>query len=544
MVRDILDFLRENKYGNDSLTSKHFPLTNKEFVDIFNFCYSYLNPHIPEVLSYQRNEEIIISILQKELKYPGQLSKTNLITMGSLHSWPMALGALSYLCERAKLALKIRENMEKIAFPNVDKQGFPINSRMSKAQLKHECIMDCYRKFHNGQDTYEDELDKFSEDLMELEEVSPEELRRLDEEHKHEKQRLHAYQEQTAEFEKRKILKSAMEKDVEQLTDYTKKMRRNKQELEQKNEVSKGKVAVLDEQIREKLKELEEVKANKLLNSGGGISGLNTQQLVVEARLRIEEVEERLNQLQNEKWQQELLVSRSIEKVDNYCREFNNLCVQLNISSGDSFLNLQTPVLNAGTVNHDPRIPEIRSILTDMLAEKKSRREQIWEQVNKNTASIKAKDEELKTSRDRSAKLKSAVVELETEMASLKVETEKEIICQDKNIADLKNSISQLQGTTKEELTKLEKELREKLEEVDQLDEFNRQRKIEANQFLSKVCQKSKEYIEENLEMLNDARQKVAEMREERSKAVDEMLKKFEELEQELIQVQEELSDK
>ncbi len=38
----------------------------------------------------------------------GTISKSNLITMGSLHSWPTVLGCLSFLVESAKVHLKVK----------------------------------------------------------------------------------------------------------------------------------------------------------------------------------------------------------------------------------------------------------------------------------------------------------------------------------------------------------------------------------------------------------------------------------------------------
>ena len=101
-IRKILDFLRANGYHNTSLTSKHFPLNSKEFVAVFNFLYSFLDPRISAKLPTVKFEEEALKVL-KSLHYPGNLTKSNFVAMGSLHSWPTVLGSISYLCDLAKI---------------------------------------------------------------------------------------------------------------------------------------------------------------------------------------------------------------------------------------------------------------------------------------------------------------------------------------------------------------------------------------------------------------------------------------------------------
>lgn len=101
-TRKILDFLRLNEYPNTILTSKHFPLSAKEFVSIFNFMYCFLDPQNPSKLPTVKYEEDVLKVF-KSLNYPGNLTKSNFAAMGSLHSWPTVLGSLSYLCDLVKI---------------------------------------------------------------------------------------------------------------------------------------------------------------------------------------------------------------------------------------------------------------------------------------------------------------------------------------------------------------------------------------------------------------------------------------------------------
>jgi len=72
-IKKILDFLRQNKYHNSSLTSKHFPLNTKEFVSIFNFLYSFLDSRFTNKLPAVKFEEDALRTL-KSLNYPGNMT--------------------------------------------------------------------------------------------------------------------------------------------------------------------------------------------------------------------------------------------------------------------------------------------------------------------------------------------------------------------------------------------------------------------------------------------------------------------------------------
>merc|ERR1719175_331675 len=118
-IKKLLDFLRQNKYANTSLTSKHFPLNTKEFVNIFNFLYSFLDPRITNKIPSAKFEEEALKTL-KSLNYPGNLTKSSFVAMGSMHTWPTVLGSLSYLCDIVQMyseKLLPKECFHVIAFP-------------------------------------------------------------------------------------------------------------------------------------------------------------------------------------------------------------------------------------------------------------------------------------------------------------------------------------------------------------------------------------------------------------------------------------------
>jgi len=173
-IRRLLDFLRENRFKNDSMTSKNFPLNGKEFSDVFNFLYSFLNPHKPEILPQCKFEEKFIHILKNELNYPGQISKTHMMTFGTLHTWPTHLGCLHFIFEMVKRKKFYEDNAVVFAFPSMDEKGFAIDrENKNKIHLSH-CIKAYIMFMANDDDKVKDAVDeKYRISMMEYYDVNP-----------------------------------------------------------------------------------------------------------------------------------------------------------------------------------------------------------------------------------------------------------------------------------------------------------------------------------------------------------------------------------
>ena len=177
-VRKILDFLRRNNYPNDSLTSKHFPLSSKEFVNIFNFMYSYIDPRTEPALPPTSFDDKVMKLL-KTLHYPGNLSRSNFITMGSLHSWPTVLGSLAFMCDMATIyTQKLLPNIIALGFPSRDEMGFDTD-RESREKIQFEHHLNCWQEFNRGEDEFPDQLQALHENLMENNGVDVERLEYL-----------------------------------------------------------------------------------------------------------------------------------------------------------------------------------------------------------------------------------------------------------------------------------------------------------------------------------------------------------------------------
>ncbi|XP_040570360.2 kinetochore protein NDC80 homolog isoform X2 [Lepeophtheirus salmonis] len=148
-VKNLIDFLREHNYPNRELTSKSFPLSASEFRCLFNFLYGILSPGY--VLP-QKFESELTSLL-KGLDYPGVISKSTFVTIGSLHSWPSILGVIVFIKEMVVYYL---ERKSQSFFVKVDENGQESEDMESK--LYFEFYINTYNKFMDGQSDFEQEI--------------------------------------------------------------------------------------------------------------------------------------------------------------------------------------------------------------------------------------------------------------------------------------------------------------------------------------------------------------------------------------------------
>ena len=98
-------------HGHTSLSPKTFTSpTAKEFatLSLFLFC------KVDKKFKFGLRAEDDISLIFKQLRYPIQVSKNALYAVGSPHTWPSLLAALTWLVQLFVYAEKAQQNPEKV----------------------------------------------------------------------------------------------------------------------------------------------------------------------------------------------------------------------------------------------------------------------------------------------------------------------------------------------------------------------------------------------------------------------------------------------
>ena len=132
--------------------------------------------------------------LMKGLGYPGNLSKSTFVSIGSQHAWPAVLGCITFLCDLARLLTvsltefiiilsrhveRLETDFIAIGFPGLDEDGLPTNKE-STEKLKYELYITMWLEFCNNKDIFDEQIEDFKGNLMENLEVDINHLKALD----------------------------------------------------------------------------------------------------------------------------------------------------------------------------------------------------------------------------------------------------------------------------------------------------------------------------------------------------------------------------
>jgi len=532
-VRKILDFLRENQYRNDALTSKHFPLSTKEFTNIFNFAYSFINPSEAEVLPQGRAEDIIIDILKNLLNYPGTVNKSNFVTMGSLHSWPTVLGCLSFICETAKIYSKMELNVVPIAFPSNDDQGFPTD-RESKEKVQIEHFVNCYNLFNEGCDDFDAEREVFQERLFENSGVDLHHINALEEEYQYLENKL---QEQRQHPDTRDGLKEQLDKkeaDLIKISDYAIRVSNKKDEIKKREEQLTEMNAEVESRLHEKEADLLALKEE---NSKGPSLQMNSQ-LEVDKRLRLLQTKEDVKSLQNEKWQIEVQFYRLLDSIEKIALNFNSVCMEIGLknTTGENFLTLPLPDRGSGgnSVTISDEIPQIQMKMADLLREVRQKNQQASQELAQMEQNLQTTRERAKAAGFKANEYSNEHTAVEQRLQGCKEAIEKEEAALDQNLREMKVQLTRLREDDQNELGERVAVLDEKERRLSTLTEFKAQREVDCKQFLEEVSKKSVRYIQRMTQIRDEAREKVRRNKRARQLAIKKAMEEIEAVDAEL----------
>jgi len=528
-VRSILDFLRENQFSNESLTTKHFPLSSKDFIQVFNFLHSFLDPD-RDAVPYTHFEDRVLTIVKEELRYTGSLTKSNLVTIGSLHSWPTVLGALSFLKEKAKQHQVCMLNMTRRVFPKEedDEPGAP-----SKAQMVFDQQVGKFDDFLKGREINED-CSQLRQNLLALSNVRDEEMVQLDINYKELSDQVVSMCQQTDRLGALTGQAARHETDLAKMVEHV-------QALEQRVRHADNQRAQFVELIQvsnDKLKEVEDEwqqKGNKV-SVGSSAPEVNAQ-LQVDKQQRIWQTDKQITTTQEEYWQLEVQFHRKLANLEQLCSVFNSICIEVPIKSEGELLALTQPELRDGVFSHPPSMAGLQQVLTSVLDERSECFRQHAEEVHQMRQALLVIEDDLKKAEGKVDNLQIERTELEEEHTNLKAIGEIENGQLDKAIAERKQCLADRRSTARLESDELQAQVAALHQQLEQQRQFVQKRKLEGKKFLEQVIAKTKAYVTNISQQYNEAEQEFKEMKLAKQNAIREALEELEQLETEIAKV-------
>ncbi|MGH0161523.1 UNVERIFIED_CONTAM: hypothetical protein FKN15_041414 [Acipenser sinensis] len=178
-IRQLCEYLGENGFPSPVTVKSLQSPTSKEFLKIFSFIYSFLDPTFQMPTS--KIEEEIPRIL-KDLGYPFPISKSSMYSVGAPHTWPQILGGLIWLIDSVKLFDTMRE--QDLLFPDFSDGGIETEDGIEFNKLFISYTSKSYDRFMQGADTFEEEDAEFFPKLKDLYNVDEAHLESLAEKYK------------------------------------------------------------------------------------------------------------------------------------------------------------------------------------------------------------------------------------------------------------------------------------------------------------------------------------------------------------------------
>jgi len=496
-IRKILDFLRNAGYPNTSLTSKNFPLPSKEFIGVFNFIYRHIDPSVDQVLPSYKFEEEAPRLL-KSLNYPTNLSKSNFITIGSMHSWPTVLGCLSFLCDLAILfTRKLYPDVVALSFPMKDENGFPAD-RESDDKLQFEFNLNCWAEFNAGADEFPEQLQTLHENLMENNGVDINQLKYLEQQKEGLEQEFHRLE--GRDNKKVDLLqeKQVRQSDINKLSSYLEEVNNHNQMKSEKIKLMMNEMDELYAQI-EALKNIVmelksnceqgkvsqyEIERNKVLN------GEKRKQIDV-ARLEVEEVDK-------EVWEKEIEVARKRDAVENLVKQVNSLAMQegMQTQSGE-IICLQVNSFQGGQEDEEMVNNSTRAELGEMAKGSRTVTRNTERELHASMSTTEQGRREVLSRKNELSRKEEELSRLVEELALIKEKIDAEERNYNTELAVIKEQLHQLKSKERINMEALERELLAAQEKLSAI-RLERERYVkEGTDFLRKVANRTVSYIEE-----------------------------------------------
>ncbi|KAG9332677.1 hypothetical protein JZ751_014775 [Albula glossodonta] len=327
-IKQLCEFLSEKGFpGTMSVKCLQSPST-KEFLKIFEFIYSLLDPTFQMPTS--KIEEEIPRML-KDLGYPFALSKSSMFSVGAPHTWPQVLGALIWLIDTVRLFTSMKE--QDLLFSDFSDGSSEIEDGVEFNKLFLEYTSETYNHFMQGADTFEEEDQEYITKLKKLYNVDESLLESLAEKHRiltEEAERLEKESQKDRLMAKR-TEKLKLQTDQQKLKEYLSKLESFKANLENKASGISEELEAADlqvETLKQEKSRLQHILANQKF-SPADIERINRERN--ELQHNISTLSKTLEDAEQHMWNEEIELAKAKERAEVKLGEYHKLARKLKL---------------------------------------------------------------------------------------------------------------------------------------------------------------------------------------------------------------------
>ncbi|RUS88387.1 hypothetical protein EGW08_003843 [Elysia chlorotica] len=321
-IASLLEFLTSHQYPHPISHKLLGSPSNKDFSNMFEFIMS----HIWDDFKHQGSklQELVPSTL-KLLGYPFNLPKTYLCSVGSPHTWPHLLAALTWMIDLLQIQSSIGCDIDRLMFESTgdDFDGTP------DEKISFDYRERTFSAFMAGADTFEDENQVLERIFMEK--YHGGDINDIIEENK----RLENMIDDTEKMEDRiSALKEhykIQKQNEKQFRDYLEQMQRHKMALSVEMEKGSEELAIVKSDLE---KEEARLQAMQVAYEGQELKPSDVERLKTEKdRLiaQIEQLEKQMADISTDNWKVNMEQAKHNEKLEEEVAKYNRHAIALKL---------------------------------------------------------------------------------------------------------------------------------------------------------------------------------------------------------------------
>ncbi|XP_033947050.1 kinetochore protein NDC80 homolog [Pseudochaenichthys georgianus] len=325
-TRQLHEFLTEHSYPGPLSAKTLVSPSTKEFVKVFEFVYCQIDPMF-EMPNSKVEEEV--PALLKALRYPFVLSKSSMYSVGAPHTWPLALGALTWMIDHVKIVSHEQETL----FRDFCDDDEDIEEGLEYNKLVEDYSAEEYSKFMKGEDMVDDMGDVFLNKLTELYNVDEALLDSMEEKYKILGTELHLLENdsQADRLTTKRLLRVKLQTDLKNLLSYQSRLDSFKASLECKySELSDEQETTEShlESLKHEQNELQQLLKNQKFTPAD-VERITREKR--ELQQTISSLSKSLEDAEQHKWNEEIALAKFNEKAELKVAEYHKLARKLKL---------------------------------------------------------------------------------------------------------------------------------------------------------------------------------------------------------------------
>ncbi|KAH9490924.1 kinetochore-associated Ndc80 complex subunit ndc80 [Bulinus truncatus] len=490
-IKQLLEYLVSHQYPYP-ISHKLLELPSaKDFFKIFEFIVSQFWFGYKQV---PKMEEEVPRVL-KLMGYPFTISKTQLMSAGSPHTWPHLLAALIWIIDTLPTTAAIIEShggIDAFIFESSESDPVPLEKIIFDDNIR------TYNAFMAGADTFEEQDECVEKILMhKLQGGNVQELH-------DENIRLEAelnLMEQTEK--KRRKLIEAIENckcDLKILSAHVSNLKDYRKGIEMENNSLKEELTNLYKNLqteREELHRLQEV-YEKQEFSAADVERLKAEQDSL--RLEVDKLEKQIANIDSDNWDISMKQAKVNEEVEKEASTYNRLAIDLKLVPETTELANGRDFRLYSGVSSDPETAFERDVKPMLLSLKNTLRDSI-RQKDKQLFQLKGENEQffehLTECKSKLEKMKKELNSLDEEIDSLKKVLSSDKMSSSNEIENIQQNVKQLEDIVKSlklEHSRVMEDYRKSVEKVNaKKEEVENKAAAREKQFIS-LCEDAKNY--------------------------------------------------